>query len=151
MLAGPRSLLLSAALLAGAPRASSQALGHLLYVTPAGRAISLKIIGGPQPGTLGLRAEAGESEAFRAFVLAQAGPVDRIARETLLLGEKAPRGWRVTSQGDRTLLKTPQAVFWQYAGAWILPVRFRFGGQSWELQSAQLPPLRFADPAFPRP
>lgn len=136
----PRLLLLSAVLLIAAPRAASQALGQLLYANRTGRAITLKIIDGGHPTLMSLRPESGEAEAFRAFVLTHAGQEGLIAPGALVLSEKAPTGWRVKVNRGHTLLKTPEITFWRYASSWVLPVRFRFAGQTWELLSADLPP-----------
>jgi len=135
-----RLLLLSAVLLIVAPRAASQALGQLLYANRTGRAITLKVIDGGHPNLMSLRPETGEAEAFRVFVLANAGQEGMVAPGALLLSEKAPPGWRVkVNRGDH-LLKTPGTTFWRYTSSWVLPVRFRFAGQAWELLSADLPP-----------
>lgn len=136
----PRLFLLSAVLLIAAPRAASQALGQLLYANRTGRAITLKIIDGGHPTLMSLRSESGEAEAFRAFVLTHAGQEGLIAPGALVLSEKAPAGWRVKVNCGDTLMKTPEITFWRYASSWVLPVRFRFAGQSWELLSADLPP-----------
>ncbi len=136
----PRLLLLSAVLLIAAPRAASQALGQLLYANRTGRAITLKIIDGGHPTLMSLRPETGEAEAFRAFVLTNAGQEGMVAPGAFVLSEKAPAGWRVKVNRGNTLLKTPETTFWRYTSSWVLPVRFRFAGQSWELLSADLPP-----------
>ena len=136
----PWLLLLSAVLLFAAPRAASQALGQLLYANRTGRAITLKVIDGGYPNLMSLRPETGEAEAFRVFVLTHAGQEGLIAPGALVLSEKAPAGWRVKVNRGDTLVKTPEITFWRYASSWVLPVRFRFAGQPWELLSADLPP-----------
>lgn len=147
----PRLLLLSAVLLVAAPRAASQALGQLLYANRTGRAITLKIIDGGHPTLMGLRPESGEAEAFRTFVLTHAGQEGLIAPGALVLSEKAPAGWRVKVNRCDTLLKTPEITFWRYASSWVLPVRFRFAGQAWELLSADLPPRMMVRKISPSP
>jgi len=136
----PRLLLLSAVLLIAAPRAASQALGQLLYANRTGRAITLKVIDGGHPNLMSLRPETGEAETFRAFVLTNAGQEGMVAPGALILSDKAPAGWRVKVNRSNTLLKTPETTFWRYTSSWVLPVRFRFAGQAWELISADLPP-----------
>jgi len=136
----PRLLLLSAVLLIAAPRAASQALGQLLYANRTGRAITLKVIDGGHPNLMSLRPETGEAETFRAFVLTNAGQEGMVAPGALILSDKAPASWRVKVNRSNTLLKTPETTFWRYTSSWVLPVRFRFAGQAWELISADLPP-----------
>lgn len=138
-----RTLGLSAVVLLAGPRASSQALGQLLYTTRAGRAISLKIVDGGHPTLMRLKPEVGEAERFRLFVLAHAGAEGRLVFGSHPLPQKAPPGWRVETDRGDMLLKTPEATFWRYSANWVLPVRFVFDRQEWQLLSAQLPPRRF--------
>ncbi len=136
----PRRLVLAAVLLLAAPRAFSKELGQLLYATRAGRAITLKVTDGGHPTQMSLRPEVGEAEAFRVFVLTHAGQEGLLARDTHLLPEKAPLGWRVQANRRDALLKNPEITYWRYAPGWVIPVRFRFAGQTWELLNANLPP-----------
>ena len=136
----PRLLLLSAVVLIAAPRAASQALGQLLYANRAGRAITLRLMDGGHPTLMSLRPESGDAETFRAFVLAHAGQEGLVAPGAMPLSEKAPLGWRVKVNRGAVLLKTHEATYWRYTASWVIPVRFRFAGQDWELLSADLPP-----------
>lgn len=136
----PRLFLLSAVVLIAAPRAASQALGQLLYANRAGRAITLKVLDGGHPTLMSLRPETGDAEAFRVFVLARAGQEGLVAPGAMPLSEKAPLGWRVKENRGAALLKTHEATYWRYTTGSVIPVRFRFEGQDWELLSADLPP-----------
>jgi len=139
----PRVLLVSAAVLLTAPRAHAQALGQLLYANRAGRAITLKVTDGGHPTLMSLQPENGDAERFRLFVLAHAGQEGLAAKGARILPEKAPLGWRVKANRTEVLLKNPEATFWRYAPGWVLPVRFTFEGQAWELLNAELPPRMF--------
>lgn len=136
----PRLFLLSAVLLMVAPRGASQTLGQLLYANHAGRAITLKVVDGGHPTLMNLRPETGDAEAFRTFVLNHAGQEGMVAPGAMPLSEKAPVGWRVKANRGAALLKTHEATFWRYTATWVVPVRFRFAQQEWELLSADLPP-----------
>ncbi len=138
-----RIFLLAAVVLRAAPGVSSENLGQLLYATRAGRAITLKVTEGGHPTLMSLRPEVGEAEAFRVFILAHAGQEGLVAGGARPLPEKAPQGWRVKMNRGDTLLQHPEATYWRYAAGWVLPVRFRFKGQDWQLLSAELPPRMF--------
>ncbi len=144
----PRLFLFSAVILIAAPRASSQALGQLLYANRAGRAITLRLMEGGHPTLMSLRPETGDAEAFRAFVLTHAGLEGLVAPEAMPLSQKAPQGWRVKVNRGDALLKTPEATYWRYTASWVIPVRFRFAGQDWELLSADLPPRMIVRAAY---
>lgn len=144
----PRTLLLSAVLLCVVPRASAQVLGQLLYANRTGRAITLRLIDGGHPTLMSLQPETGDAEAFRAFVLAHAGQEGLVAPGAMPLSEKAPLGWRVKVNRGAVLLKTHEATYWRYTASWVLPVRFRFAGQDWELLSADLPPRMVVRAAY---
>lgn len=137
-----RGLLLSAAVLIAAPRVCAQPLGQLLYANHGGRAIRLKVVDGGHPTLMSLQPEAGDAERFRLFVIAHSGQESLVARGAHQLPERAPLGWKVKTSGMNVLLKNPEATFWRYSAMGVLPVRFTFEGQAWELLSAELPPRR---------
>jgi hypothetical protein len=151
MFAMPRILLVSAVALLAAPRVCAQSLGQLLYANRAGRAISLKVVDGGHPTLMSLQRERGDAERFRLFILAHAGQEGLAARGARLLPEQAPSGWKVRENRMNVLLKTPEGIFWRYLAGNVLPVRFLFEGQAWELLSADLPPRMFvAVPGQPK-
>lgn len=141
----PRLFLLSAVLLLAAPGASAQALGQLLYANHAGRAITLRIVDGGHPTLMSLQPETGDAEKFRIFVLTHAGEEGLTTHGARPLAEKAPLGWRVKVNRDDTLLQAPGITYWRYASGWVLPARFTFGGQSWQLLNAELPARMFVN------
>lgn len=151
MNAMPRILLVSAVALLTAPRVCAQSLGQLLYANRAGRAISLKVVDGGHPTLMSLQPEKGDAERFRLFILAHAGQEGLVAHSARLLPEKAPLGWKVKANRMNALLKTSDAIYWRYSAGNVLPVRFGFEGQAWELLSADLPPRMFvAVPGRPK-
>lgn len=125
------------------PAVSAQIMGRLLYSNRVGRAISLEVIEASHPTLMSLRAETGDAETFRVFVLAHAGQQGVVAKDAHLLTEKAPQGWRTKVNRSDELMKTPDITFWRYTSGWVLPARFRLLGQDWHLISADLPARMF--------
>lgn len=142
-----RRLLLSAGV-ALTTQCAAQPLGRLLYTNRAGRAITLKVGEGGHPTLMVLQPEQGDAERFRRFILAHTGPEGLAAQGAVPLPEKAPLGWKVRANRGDGLMKAAGCTFWRYTASWVLPVRFTFDGQAWELLSADLPPPDARHPAI---
>lgn len=114
------------------------ALGKLYYTTPAGRAVAFKVVDAG-PGRMTLAPETGDAARVRAHVLAHAGDQGRVAFGARILADPVPPAWQ-GGTGAMHLIQTSEALFWCHAPGQVLPARFTFGGQTWALLTAELPP-----------
>jgi hypothetical protein len=118
--------------------------GTLNYRSGAKRA-ELQIIDGNHPAFISLRPEQGELAVLREFFLAHTGPEKMIAPNANTLKRTAPAAWKVGKHRGVKMLQTDHATFWCYTPGLVLPASFRVGKATWQLQSADLPPLMFVE------
>jgi hypothetical protein len=119
------------------------ALGKLYYTTPAGRAVTFKVVDAG-PGRMSLAPETGDAEKVRAFVVTHAGSEARRVVGGRILKEPIPVAWK-GGANDAVLLQNTEGIFWRYASGQVIPVMFQAKGQVWQLLSAELPPGRTFD------
>ncbi|MBL0210355.1 MAG: hypothetical protein IPQ13_05505 [Holophagaceae bacterium] len=110
-----------------------------------GRRAELQVVDGNHPAFIALRPEQGELAALRAFVLTHTGPEKMIAPNATTLKQTAPAAWKVGKHRGVKMLRTDQATYWCYTPGLVLPAAFRVGKATWQLQSADLPPLMFVE------
>ena len=116
-------------------------VGALLYRTLNGQGMTLVIVDAG-PGLAALKPEQGDAEAFRQFVQKRCVRESDLDRSAKVLIEPAPDGY-VSAQGGGPLVRTATMTYWRYAPDLVLPVRFKFKGQFWELIQANVPARRF--------
>jgi len=112
-------------------------VGSLLYRTPNGRGISLVIID-IGSGMASFKPEQGDTEVFRQFVQKHCVRELGLDKSAKILKEPPPVGY-TSDSGRGVLVRTATMTYWRYAPELVLPVRFKYKGQIWELISANVP------------
>ncbi|MDR2697104.1 MAG: hypothetical protein LBB40_01350 [Holophagales bacterium] len=114
-----------------------EVVGSLLYRTLSGRGITLMIID-IGPGMASFRPEQGGSEVFRQFVQKHCVRELKLDKSSKILKEPPPAGY-IGANGRGVLVRTATMTYWRYAPELVLPVRFNYKGEFWELISANVP------------
>ncbi len=125
-------------LVAQAPR------GALRYLSGS-RLVELQVIDGNHPAFIALRPEQGEFAVMREFVLTHSGPEKMIAANSSHLKTLAPAAWKVSKHRGAKMIRTDGVTYWCYTPGLVLPSTFRLGPATWNLHSADLPPLMFVE------
>jgi len=112
-------------------------VGALVYRTLNGQGMTLVIVDAG-PGLAALKPEQGDAEAFRQFVQKRCVRESSLDRSAKVLKESASDGY-FSAQGKGPLVRTATMTYWRYAPDLVMPARFKFKGQFWELIQANVP------------
>jgi len=116
---------------------AQEQIGSLLYRTLNGRGISLVVIA-IGPGVASFKPEHGDMEVFRQFVQKHCVREYGLDKSAKILKEPPPIGY-YSSNGKGVLVRTATVTYWRYAPDLVLPARFKYKGEFWELVSANIP------------
>ena len=113
----------------------------MIYRTLNGQGMTLAIMDAG-PGLAYLKPERGDAEVFRQFVQKRIVWESRLDRSAKVMKEPAPDGY-ISAHGKGPLVRTATMTYWRYAPGFVMPARFKFKGQFWELIHANVPGRAF--------
>ena len=123
-----------------APALHGQAqVGSLLYRSLSGRGVTLTIVEAGA-GRATFKHEQGDANAFRLFIQRNCASESALDGSAKTLKEPAPPGY-ASGYGGGPLIKTAMLTYWRYGPGLVLPARFRFKGETWELIQAKVPAM----------
>jgi hypothetical protein len=112
-------------------------LGSLLYRNLSGRGITLEIISDGL-GQATFFIGQGDQEKFRRFVQRQCMRESSLDKSARILTEQPPTAY-ASGYGRGPLVRTAAMTYWRYGPDLVLPARFKFSGETWELIQASVP------------